>query len=63
MNNGSFQFALKNSKEAIEKSTDRHSGIGLSNVQRRLDLLYPGKHQLSIRNEMDTFNVDLSIKT
>ncbi len=63
MNNGSFHFTLKNSKEAIEKSTDRHSGIGLSNVQRRLHLLYPGKHQLSIRNEMDTFNVDLSIKT
>lgn len=63
MKNGSLHFMLENSKEAIEKSTDRHSGIGLSNVRRRLDLLYPGKHDLKISNGIDSFKVDLTIKT
>lgn len=63
MKNDSLHFMLENSKEAIEKSTDRHSGIGLSNVRRRLDLLYPGKHDLKISNGIDSFKVDLTIKT
>ncbi len=62
MNNGTFHFTLENSKDAVEKTTDKHAGIGLNNVQRRLALLYPEKHQLKITNEMNTFNVDLIIK-
>jgi two-component system, LytTR family, sensor kinase len=62
MKNGAFLFAIKNSKEAIEKGTDKHAGIGLTNVKRRLELLYPEKHRLEITNTMDTFNVDLNIK-
>ena len=62
MNNGAFHFMLENSKEALEKTTDKHSGIGLNNVKRRLELLYPGKHELTIINAIDTFKVDLIIK-
>lgn len=62
MSNGSMMFTLENSKDAIEKSTDGHSGIGLTNVQRRLGLLYPDKHKLKITNEKETFKVDLTIK-
>ena len=62
MNNGAFQFNIKNSKEPPEKTTQVHSGIGLNNVKRRLELLYPEKHQLKINNELDTFWVDLIIK-
>ena len=62
MNNGALHFTIENSKEATEKTTGKHEGIGLNNVKRRLELLYPGKHQLTIINEMDTFNVDLVIK-
>jgi len=61
-NNGTFHFTLENSKEAFIKTTDKHAGIGLNNVKRRLELLYPGKHQLKINNEMHTFKVDLAIK-
>jgi two-component system, LytTR family, sensor kinase len=61
MNNGTLHFTIENSKEATEKTTDKHAGIGLNNVKRRLELLYPGKHQLTIINETDTFNVDLVI--
>jgi LytS/YehU family sensor histidine kinase len=37
------------------------SGIGLENVKRRLELAYPGKHQLMIRNESGKFMVNLEI--
>ncbi len=59
---GEFHFVLENSKEAIEKTTDKHAGIGLNNVKRRLELLYPGRHDLKISNEIDIFKVDLRIK-
>jgi len=36
-------------------------GIGLRNVQRRLELLYPGRHRLSIRDAVNTFEVQLMI--
>jgi two-component system, LytTR family, sensor kinase len=61
MNNGAFHFKLENSKEPVEKNTDGHSGIGLNNVKRRLELLYPEKHQLKITNKADTYEVDLII--
>jgi len=62
MNNGAFHFSVENSKEAIAKTTEKHAGIGLNNVKRRLELLYPEKHRLKITNETGTFNVELSIK-
>jgi sensor histidine kinase YesM len=37
-------------------------GIGLKNVRRRLELLYPDKHVLSISEEGTSFRVDLTIR-
>ena len=62
LTNNEFNFCIKNSKEPVEKLTEKHSGIGLANVKRRLELLYPGKHKLKIENGIDIFIVDLSIK-
>jgi two-component system LytT family sensor kinase len=42
--------------------TVRGEGIGVQNVKRRLDLLYPGKHELKIINGEETFLVILSIQ-
>ncbi|HMK03201.1 MAG TPA: histidine kinase [Ferruginibacter sp.] len=60
--NGTFYFKLENSKEAGAITTDKHAGIGLNNVKRRLELLYPGTHQLTITNGINTFNVKLELK-
>jgi two-component system LytT family sensor kinase len=60
-NNGQFNFSIENSKEA-ERTTELHGGIGLNNVKRRLELLYPEKHELHIDNKEDIYKVDLKLK-
>jgi len=40
----------------------KKSGTGIENVKKRLELLYPGKHQLEIINDEKRFIVNLSIK-
>jgi LytS/YehU family sensor histidine kinase len=38
-------------------------GIGLANVEKRLQLLYPGKHKLEIAKQEDRFFISLEIET
>lgn len=38
-------------------------GIGLSNIKRQLNLLYPNKHELEITNDTNYFNLNLQITT
>jgi sensor histidine kinase YesM len=38
-----------------------HQGIGLDNVRKRLNLLYPGKHDLTIYINETAFHVILSL--
>ena len=50
-----------NTKETTLNTTD-HRGIGLKNVQRRLELQYRDRHQLMIKNNADSYEVNLSIR-
>ena len=59
-NNGTFNFIIENSTEPIKVSA--LGGIGLVNVKRRLELLYPGKHKLEINEVDDKFIVDLKLE-
>lgn len=40
---------------------DQTGGIGLANVRKRLSLLYPGRHTLTIRESADDFLVQLQL--
>ncbi len=39
-----------------------HTGIGIKNVRARLELLYPGKHTLTITDDPDVFVVNLQLE-
>jgi len=39
-----------------------YGGIGLKNVQRRLDLIYPGQYHLDIQQNPESFNVELKLQ-
>jgi two-component system, LytTR family, sensor kinase len=54
-----LHFYIQNRKH--RNNRDEVGGIGLNNVKRRLDLLYPGKYNLDIRDEADTYTVELSL--
>ncbi|HKI89707.1 MAG TPA: histidine kinase [Draconibacterium sp.] len=56
-------FSCKNSlgKQSEEKPVENHSGIGLENVQKRLHLLFPEKHQLDIMQAKNEYSVYLEI--
>lgn len=44
-----------------EENGSEHSGIGLDNVKKRLNLLFPGKHELNINKSETEFEVLLQI--
>ncbi|MCF8391291.1 MAG: sensor histidine kinase [Bacteroidales bacterium] len=50
----------KGSVENIEKDTGK--GIGLENVKRRLELIYPGNHEFRIFDEVNRFVVEIQIQ-
>jgi LytS/YehU family sensor histidine kinase len=62
---GSVHLDLVNSvhpeKPTNEKSSEE-SGIGLENVKKRLEILYPEKHQLNIISNDSDFFVHLSVQ-
>ena len=60
---GELSFMVENSKPSVKDTLKlEQAGIGLKNVSRRLELLYPGKHQLEIRDSESLYYVMLKIK-
>jgi Histidine kinase len=53
-------FTLKNQKQAGKK--DDTSGIGLENTRNRLKLLYPNRHKLILKDDQNSFEVELRIE-
>lgn len=58
--NSSLHFCAVNSKPKVTPVTKRE-GLGLENVKRRLNLLYPNAHVLDIANLEDEYKVNLTI--
>jgi two-component system LytT family sensor kinase len=62
MKDATLYFKVVNTVSSV-RSTDvvHHGGIGLNNVRRRLDLIYPGRYALDIRNNGELFEVELKL--
>lgn len=59
--NDGLVFRVSNTIGEFPEQMEQDSGIGLENVKRRLDLLYPGRHQLIMNRSNGTFNVTLKL--
>jgi sensor histidine kinase YesM len=62
---GVLKFGLSNSKPAdggVSNNDGYKGGIGLKNVRKRLQLLYPQRHQLDVFDTEDQFNIRLELK-
>ncbi len=57
----SLKFSCENNYKKGEEPTPEIHGIGIENVKRRLEILYPGKHQLTISDHEPVFKVELSL--
>ena len=62
LNNTTLVMKLLNGKASAKENDQHRSGIGISNVRQRLELLYKGKYDLQIREEEDVFVVDLQLE-
>ena len=56
-----FRLKVFNTKDN-HRQPDKNGGIGLKNVQRRLELIYNGRHDLQLNDRPDSFEVNLTLK-
>lgn len=59
---GKLDFFCKNNFQPIANTENLSNGIGLENVRKRLQFLYPDAHQLAIREHENWYEVRLSIQ-
>lgn len=62
VNEHGIDFRVTNHIVRGARQSAVNTGIGIVNVKRRLELLYPGKHQLTITEENQQYAVHLQIE-
>lgn len=61
--NTRLRFMIRNSRGIYRQTEEKQSrGIGIRNTRQRLELLYPGKHELEIKSQEDSYTVSLSLE-
>ena len=55
-------FRIENSIPEFKAPVAKSSGIGLENLKRRLDLLYPDKHSFTAGNNGNSFTAELRLQ-
>jgi two-component system, LytTR family, sensor kinase len=61
INSGKLQFIVENKKSFVAEPDPEHSGIGLKNIKRRLDLVYPDNHIFEIDDKDESFSVKVEL--
>jgi len=57
-----LEFAIFNTKDGfLSKLSEDASGLGIANVKRRLELLYPGRYDLKVNDDTAGFTVNLTL--
>jgi len=55
-------FSVENFvKNGTQSLSEDSGGFGLKNIKSRLDLLYPGKHELLINSDQEKYKIELTI--
>lgn len=59
-----IHFSIANSKQEMgaDRLNSGSGGIGLENLKKRLDILYPGRYSLAVADEPDSYKVNLTLK-
>ena len=60
--NNRLHFTIRNSKPPTNEPARSNGNIGLKNVTKRLELLYPGTHELNIVSEPGSYAVYLILQ-
>lgn len=60
--NGILEFECTNSFRRLSNTEDLSKGIGLQNVRKRLQLIYPNAHTLSVSEKDTLYSVKLKIE-
>ena len=62
LNDRTLDFCISNSvSSSVSNDLVHYGGIGLKNVQRRLDLIYPQLYKLDIKSSESSFDVKLKL--
>jgi two-component system LytT family sensor kinase len=59
---GEIVFRVENSIPLINPAPSKAGGIGLENLKRRLNLLYPGRHSLTLEKGEHQFKAELKVR-
>jgi len=57
--NNQVKFSIENNFDATQNN--EQTGIGLKNLKRRLELVYPRRHDLSVSKQNDNYKAQLTI--
>lgn len=60
--NGIFTCEVFNTTDPVHNQHAESGGIGLKNLYRRLDLLYPGMHEIGVEDKGQSFLVTLKLR-
>ena len=60
--NSQIECSVSNSVNIEDDSKDPQGGIGLDNLRKRLELLYPARHILALSFEKESYHITLTIR-